>query len=195
MTVLVLIEDNHERPVPQYVNQAGNDTELLKGANGHLNVRSSDGQFVTIGSLGDNPVVDHTSTGTLISVLKSILRDSRVSFNDQIQVAESAQRAATSTSTEFENLGHRGAHVILNVTNLHDTTPSVTLKIQAKDEVGGVWYNILTGAAVSTVSTNVYKIFPGSGDTNDQLPFKWRVRVEHADTDPITYSVGANLLK
>lgn len=195
MSTIVLIEDAHERPVPQYVNQTEDGTEFLKGANGHLSIRSSDGQIVSIGSLADGAISDHTDSGTLIGVAKAILRDARQGFNEGIQVAEPSTRTETFTSTEFENYGHKGIHIILDVTDLHADTPSITLALQGQDPVSEKWYDLITGSAVDTVSTTVYRMFPGSDDTNDQLTFKWRVVVTHADTKDISYSIGANLLR
>jgi len=71
----VLLEDDLGRPKPQYENQAGTDFEPWKGANGHGNVRSSDGQLVTIGARADSAAADHTVSASVVAVLKAILRD------------------------------------------------------------------------------------------------------------------------
>jgi hypothetical protein len=71
----VLLEDDLGRPKPQYENQAGTDFEPWKGANGHGNVRSSDGQLVTIGARADSAAADHTVSASVVAILKAILRD------------------------------------------------------------------------------------------------------------------------
>jgi hypothetical protein len=48
--------------------------------------------------------------------------------------------------------------VILDVTAT--TTGALTVSIDAKDPVSGKYYNLLTGAAVTTVSTNRYTVGP-----------------------------------
>lgn len=78
-------------------------------------------------------------------------------------------------------------------------TGSVTLDIQGKDPVSGKYYSILTGAAVTTNSTNVYKIHPGltaaaNAVANDMLPRTYRVVVTANNANSATYSVGAMLV-
>lgn len=75
-------------------------------------------------------------------------------------------------------------------------TPSVVPKIQGKDPVSGGYYDVLVGTAITATGMTVLKVGPGigaveNGAANDFLPDTWRVRLEHADTDSITYSVGA----
>ncbi len=71
----ILLEDSLGRPKPQYENTAGTDFEAWKGANGHGNVRSSDGQLITVGSKDDSAAADHTVSASVVAVLKAILRD------------------------------------------------------------------------------------------------------------------------
>jgi hypothetical protein len=111
-----------------------------------------------------------------------------------IALLKSQARTATINSD-----GVRGAHIIISVSASADT-PSVVPKIQGKNQLTGAWYDILTGAAITGTGVTVLKVFPGAPvttnvSTNDFLPEKWRVRMEHSDTDSITYSVAANTLE
>ena len=106
----------------------------------------------------------------------------------------SAARTANTNSTPLNSLGKPGCHVVLDVTAV-TLTPSITLSVEAWDKASGKWYNLLTGAAVTTVSTTVYRIDStldavANSVAKDIVPPVIRVSVAHADTDSITYSVG-----
>jgi hypothetical protein len=78
----------------------------------------------------------------------------------EVSLLTSASRTTTQTSVDqFNDFGTKGAlAVILDVTAT--TTGAVTVTIDAKDPVSGKYYNLLTGAAVNTVSTNRYTVGP-----------------------------------
>jgi len=114
-----------------------------------------------------------------------------------VEVLPSTARTATVDSIDLEGLG-RGVHVVIDVT-AKTGTPSVVPKIQGKDPISGKYYDLLEGSAISTVSTVVLKVYPGIAvsanvSANDILPPVWRVRMEHGNTDSITYSVSAAVL-
>lgn len=113
-------------------------------------------------------------------------------------VLASAARTATTTSATFKNNGHEALYVTLDVSAV-TLTPSLILTIDRLDVASGNWINVLTGAAVTTVSTNVYKVAPqltaaANSIVKDYAPSQFRVVVTHADADSATYSVGAELL-
>jgi hypothetical protein len=110
----------------------------------------------------------------------------------------SAARTATTASADLNNPDSVGVIVYLDVTAIA-ATPQLTLSIQAKDPASGKYLTLLTGAAVTTVSTNVYTIHPAVTETANvdvavPLPGIWRVNVVHLDADSITYSVGFSLI-
>jgi len=82
------------------------------------------------------------------------------------------------------------------------TTPgtgSITLEIDAKDSVSGKYVALLTGAAVTTTSTNIYVIHPeltaaANSIAKDVLPHTWAVKVTANNANSMTYSVGASYL-
>src|SRR5262245_30686819 len=103
----------------------------------------------------------------------------------------------TQTSNDFVNNTASGVKVFLNMTTVG--TGSVTLTIQGKDKASGTYYTILSGAAVTTNSFNVYSVFPGATVTanvsaNDFLPEVWRILVTANNANPTTYTVGATFL-
>lgn len=92
----------------------------------------------------------------------------------------------------------KGAHILFDVTAI-DATPSVVMTADGYDFGSQTWYNILTGAAVTTAVFNIYKIHPdltavANLVAKDGIPYLWRVVLTHGDADGITYSLGVNYL-
>lgn len=103
----------------------------------------------------------------------------------------------TQTGADQPNVNGRGVKVVLNMTNVG--TGSVTLSIQGKDAASGAYYTILTGAAVTTVGTNIYTVYPGAtaaagAAVSDILPRTWRVVVTANNVNSTTYTVGASVI-
>jgi len=116
--------------------------------------------------------------------------------NLEVTVLASAERTATTDGPDMTNRGARGVMVTLDVTAITDT-PSLVLKIQAKDPVSEKYETLLEAAAVTATGTHSFVVYPGVTATDDVveasslvLPQTWRVRVEAADADAATYSIG-----
>lgn len=107
-----------------------------------------------------------------------------------------AAGASTVTSADLTNEGCRGVQVIFDATIT--TTTSAVLKIQGKDPVSGAYYDLLTGAAVTSISTNVYTVYPGVTVASNvavsaPLPRTWRVSITiTGGSSALTATVGAN---
>lgn len=115
-------------------------------------------------------------------------------MKSDITILPSASRTATTTSTDI--IAGVGAHIVLDMTAVSGT-PSITYTVQGKDKVSGKYYNILTSAAITTVSTNIIQVYPGIPETanvseSSILPGTWRVIVTHSTADAVSYSVGAS---
>jgi len=109
----------------------------------------------------------------------------------------SAAQTTTQTLADQANFAGKGIRVTLDVTVAG--TGSITLEIDAKDPASGKYLALLTGAAVTTVSTNVYVIHPeltaaANSIAKDVLPHTWRVKVTANNANSITYSVGSSYL-
>jgi hypothetical protein len=109
----------------------------------------------------------------------------------------SAARTATNNSGDLTNASGRSLHVVLDVTTAG--TGSITMTIQGKDETSGKYYTILAGAAVTTITTNVYRVGRGftaaaNAIANDIVPRTFRILVTHNNANSITYSVGYSLV-
>ena len=115
---------------------------------------------------------------------------------DEIELA-SASRTTTQTGPDERNSYHRGLYVVLDMTTVG--TGSVTLTIQGKDIASGKYYTVLAGAAVTTNSTNIYKVYPGltasaNAVANEVLPSTYRILVTANNANAAVYSVGYSKL-
>lgn len=118
--------------------------------------------------------------------------------NADVTLLASAARTANANSADQTNGGHKGLHVVIDVTAIADS-PSVVFTIEGKDAVSGKYYTLLASAAITGVGTTVLRVFPGlaaaaNAAANDVLPRTWRVTTTHDDADSITYSVGASVI-
>jgi len=153
----------------------------------------SDGFSNTLGWVQDN-------TGQARSLISSETAFNETTWdrtrnNTDATVLTSAARTTTQTTT-FTNYNSTYLRVVLDVTAAG--TGSITLSIDAQDAVSGKWVNLLTGAPVTTISTNVYRVGPGltavaNATANDFLSRNMRVVVTHNNANSITYSVGRQL--
>jgi hypothetical protein len=175
--------------------------DLLVDGNGILYVRMASGDTpIDVISAGEDDISNGTNS-TPVTNFNYLFNGStwdRKRNNTEETVLASAARTATVNSADFVNYNARGVHVIIDVTAI-TATPVLTPKIQGKDPVSGNYYDILIGTDITATGTTVLKIYPGvsalaGGSAVDILPRTWRVRIEHADADSATYSVGANLV-
>ena len=105
-------------------------------------------------------------------------------------------RIATPANVEISDRYVEGVQIIIEVTAIA-ATPSVVPTIDGFDPLSGVFYNILTGAAITGTGTTVLRIHPelaaaANLTAKDFLPETYRIVMTHADADSITYSVGIN---
>lgn len=124
----------------------------------------------------------------------------RTRGNTNLTVLASSARTETINSSDFTNYNARGLILTIDVTAIVDT-PEIIVKIQGKCPVSNKYYDILTASPISDVTDPivVLRVYPGLEASanlvaNNTLPKTFRVRVEHDDTDSITYSVGASLI-
>lgn len=119
----------------------------------------------------------------------------RARANLAVVLVASGASAATFTSADQLNVNGHALDVILDVTVAG--IASLTVAINAKDVASGKYYNLLTGVAVITNSTNVYRIGPAlaaaaNAVANAWVPRLFQVVVTQAG-GPATYSLGYNL--
>ena len=108
----------------------------------------------------------------------------------------SSARTTTQTSADIINFNGQNLIVVLNMTVVG--TGSVTVSIDGKDSASGTYYNILTGAAITTNSSNRYRIGKtltavANSVAQDYLPRVFRIVVTANNANSATYSVGYNI--
>src|SRR5690348_10994234 len=89
-----------------------------------------------------------------------------------------AQAAGTVNSPMQQNFHCRGVKVVVDVTAITGTAPTLTVKLQGYDPVSHKTYDILASAALSAVGTTVLTIYPGltaaaNTTADDILPLYW----------------------
>lgn len=123
----------------------------------------------------------------------------RVRGNEEATLLASGARTTTQTSADLVNYNGLGALiVVLDVTSAG--TGSVTVSIDGKDAASGKYINLLTGAAVTTNSTNRYRIGPNlaasaNAIAQDYVPRIFRIVVTANNANAMTYSVGYQLIR
>lgn len=109
--------------------------------------------------------------------------------------------SANGNSANFNNNGGRGVKVVVDITALAGTSPTLTVIIEYKDPASGKFITLLSSAALAAVATTELTVYPGAVVTanvsaNNSLPKTWRVRwVIGGTAGPIvTASIGAIVL-
>lgn len=115
-----------------------------------------------------------------------------------VTVYASAARTATPTAVTLPAGRYNYLNLTIDATAV-TATPSVVVTVDALDPVSGKYYNLLTSAAITAISTTVLRIGPtltavANLAANHALPDTIRVTMTHGDADSITYSVGAALM-
>lgn len=137
-----------------------------------------------------------TAAGGLVESVSLIDSAGNAVGTAAVALLASASRTTTQTPADQTNGTDAGLHVILDVTTVG--TGSVTLSINGKDPASGKYYPLLTGAAVVTNSTNVYRVGRGltaaaNTTANDLVPRTFQIVVTANNANAVTYSVGYNL--
>jgi hypothetical protein len=114
-------------------------------------------------------------------------------LNKEATLLASAARTTTQTSADIANPYANAVTVVLDMTTVG--TGSVTVSIQGKDTASGKYRTLLTGAAITTNSTNTYKVGPNiaasaNAIAQDYLPSTLRIVVTANNANTATYSVG-----
>ena len=108
-------------------------------------------------------------------------------YNDA-QTVLAASAYLTDQTVQINNLCQIGVQVVMRVSVKTESPTSLTLTIKGICPISGKKYTILAGAAVSTVSTNVYTVFPGmtaasNVSANDFIPKTFEISVAGVGLD------------
>lgn len=111
-----------------------------------------------------------------------------------------AAGTGTTNTADQVNHGASGVQVIIDITVITGTGPTLTVTIQGKDPVSGKYFTILASAALGATGTTVLKVYPGitaaaNASVSDALPRDWRVSYTIGGTTPaVTATIAASLL-
>jgi hypothetical protein len=124
----------------------------------------------------------------------------QVPMQPNLTLTAIASGTYTSTQTQADqttNYNYRGIACTLTSTAVV-SAGSFTLEIDGKDSVTGTYYPLLTGTAVSTVTSQTLTVYPGitaaaNASASTILPRTWRVKATYNSGTSLTYAVGCSL--
>ena len=108
-----------------------------------------------------------------------------------------AQGAGTVTAPYDVNAIHRGCYVVINITAISGTSPTLTVSVVGHDPVSDADFTILSSAALNATGQTVLQVYPGGPATanvsaNAMLPNVWTVKAVVGGTGPsVTATVSA----
>ena len=87
----------------------------------------------------------------------------------------------------------RGVRIWVNATAETDTA-SVVFTVEVKNDIDNAYATVLTSAAVTGISSNMYEVYPGGAAVSDlrstyHIGSGFRVTCTHADADSLTYAI------
>ena len=122
--------------------------------------------------------------------------------NFEFTVFASAARTATANSGDLENRTARGVRLWLNITAASGTTPTLDIKLQWKDPLSGLYFDI-PGANFpqkTGTGTDDLTVYPGIAETateaiSDVIPRGWRAVATIGGTTPsFTFSLAGSYI-
>lgn len=142
-----------------------------------------------------------TSLPALPTGTNSIGSVSNIAANvDTAALVTLSAASAGGNSADQTNVNGKGLQLGINITAITGTSPTLTVTVQGKDAASGVYYTLLTSAALSAVAFTQLTVYPGAAatanvSTPQPLPRTWRVLYAIAGTTPaVTATVGASVI-
>lgn len=120
--------------------------------------------------------------------------------NSNVQLATLVALATGPVVAPMPNPVCRGVKVVIDITAITGTTPSLTVTIRGRDPMSNKAYTILASAALTATGTVVLTVYPGlvaaaNLTANDVLPALWDVLLTVAGTTPaVTATIAASML-
>ena len=177
-----------------------------------LSLTTNGGLRVAVGNSGSDVLVSNTQFDSFASS-QITLYTTGLGFNyngtswdrtrgnvDTAALLTYAAAAAGSNGTDQTNYNARGVKLVIDITALTGTSPTLTVTIQGKDAASGKYYTILASTALAAVATTTLEIYPGiiaaaNVTAGVTLPRVWRVIATIAGTTPaVTATVGASVI-
>jgi len=177
----------------------------VQGSSSMLPVKVEGGVLGTVTTLGQfAPAAVSADASTNVS--STMIRTFGHSFNGvtwdrlynnlEATYLISAARTITQTSADIIVFNAKKLSVVLNMTVVG--TGSVTVRIQGRDAISGVYFDLLVGLPITTNSFNRYRVGEvlaaiANSVAQDYLPRIIRIVVTANNANTATYSVGYNL--
>lgn len=128
--------------------------------------------------------------------------DGLVNPNATSTVEASSLKTATGNGSAQTNSSARGVALFVNISAITGTSPTLVVKVQAKDPVSGNYVDLPSAetASLTATGTTLLLIYPGAAAiansvVSSALPKDWRVAWTIGGTGPnITFSVGAQTI-
>lgn len=137
----------------------------------------------------------------LLDPVAAVSREEECNHDLAALVSLSAAGAGATNGTDQRNVNHRGVQVVVDITAITGTSPTLTVKLQGKDNASGKYYDLLTSAALAATGTTLLTLYPGAPSTANVsspqvLPATWRVIGTVGGTGPaVTATIGASVLR
>jgi hypothetical protein len=110
-----------------------------------------------------------------------------------------AASAVSSNGIDQDNPFWTGLQVGINITAITGAGASLTVVVEGRDEASGVYFTLLSSAALTATGFTLLTVYPGIAvaanvSASQVLPKTWRVRCVIAGTTPaVTATIGASL--
>lgn len=112
-------------------------------------------------------------------------------------IRHAAAAAGVNGADQSNDSRAKGAYVVVDITAITGTGPTLTVTLQGKDEVSGKYFTVLASAALNATGTTVLRVYPGltaAANTvaNDVMPLQWRIKTDIGGTGPaVTATISA----
>lgn len=119
--------------------------------------------------------------------------------NDLGAVVTLTAASANGTSAQLNNAQARGVRVVIDITAITGTTPTLTVTIQSYDAASNTYNTLLASAALNATGVTELLVYPGAAATANisadaVLSPKWRIAYAIGGTTPaVTATIGAQL--
>lgn len=159
-----------------------------------------DGTKLLVGA--DRVLHGQSGAGTIVPIqvdASGALKSAAANVDAGTLVTHSAAAAGVNGADQTNAVG-RGVHVVVDITAITGTSPTLTVTIEGKDAASGKYYTLLASAALAAVGTTLLTVYPGvtaaaNASASQVLPRTWRVRTAIGGTTPaVTATVGASVV-
>lgn len=119
---------------------------------------------------------------------------------DNITLATLSAASANGQSADQLNVSGRGVKILTNITAISGAGATLTVLVQVKDPVSGVYTTALTGTGITTTTSQLLTVYPGITATanvsaSDVIPRTWRISFTITGTTPsITGTIGGMVI-